>query len=165
MCVLCGFLQSSPQLHRPDRVSLHVALLLPAHLPRQHAHHCQCEYGYGISRSLVRRGEFVFKNYIILYYIILYYIILYYIILYYIILYYIILYYIILYYIILYYIYIYIYIFFYVVPHSISNCSWRFTYIEILKYKYTSEEKHKYTSNIIYKQLKKIKYKYNNTNY
>jgi len=29
-----------------------------------------------------------------------------------------------------------------VAPHPISNCLWRFTYIKILKYKYTPEEKH-----------------------
>ena len=29
-----------------------------------------------------------------------------------------------------------------IAPYPISNCSWRFTYMKILKYKYTPEEKH-----------------------
>ena len=29
-----------------------------------------------------------------------------------------------------------------IAPYPISNCSWRFIYINILKYKYTPEEKH-----------------------
>ena len=45
------------------------------------------------------------------------------------------------------------FILFNIVPHPVSNCSWRFTYIKMLKYKYTPEEKH---INILvtYKQLK-----------
>lgn len=36
--------QSFPQLHRPDRVSVHVALLLSAHLLWRNAHHRQCDH-------------------------------------------------------------------------------------------------------------------------
>lgn len=36
--------QSVSELHRPDRVSLHVALLLSAHLLWRNAHHRQCDH-------------------------------------------------------------------------------------------------------------------------
>lgn len=57
VCVLVPW-QSVPQLHRPDRVSLHVALLLSAHLLRRNAHHRQRDHSerHGSHRQDFRQG-------------------------------------------------------------------------------------------------------------
>lgn len=51
--------QFEPQLHRSDWVSLHVALLLPAHLLWRNADHRQCHdpQRHGCHRKNCRQGE------------------------------------------------------------------------------------------------------------
>lgn len=51
--------QFEPQLHRSDRVSLHVALLLPAHLLRRDANDRQRHHPqrHGCHRKNRRQGE------------------------------------------------------------------------------------------------------------
>lgn len=55
--------QFEPQLHRPDWVSLHVALLLPADLLWRHADHRQCHdpQWHGCHRKNCRQGEIAFR--------------------------------------------------------------------------------------------------------
>lgn len=56
---LCSLFQFEPQLHRSDRVSLHVALLLPAHLLWRNADNRQCHdpQWHGRHRKNCRQGE------------------------------------------------------------------------------------------------------------
>lgn len=56
---LGSLFQLEPQLHRSDWVSLHVAVLLPAHLLRRNADHRQCHdpQRHGCHRKNCRQGE------------------------------------------------------------------------------------------------------------
>ncbi len=58
------YLQPTSQLHRPDRVSLHVAILLAAYLLWSNANHCQCHYPqwYGGHWQDQGQGELTYTN-------------------------------------------------------------------------------------------------------